>query len=92
MKIAKSIPLLSILANTLDKKWDEAKFNMQSLEEKIERIFSGFDTSYNSLGTSIEMQKDFLKGIEENLGKVISYKDFLEEKIAEFTEKYEQKE
>lgn len=49
MKIAKTIPLLSIIAKSLDAKWDEAKFNIKSMEGKIESIFSGFDTSYNSL-------------------------------------------
>jgi hypothetical protein len=29
MKIAKSIPIINSLARTLDKKWDEAKFNMK---------------------------------------------------------------
>lgn len=87
MKIAKSIPLLSILAKNLDEKWDEAKFNLQSMEGKIQTIFSGFDQSYNSLGTSIDMQKNFLAGIEENLGKVIAYKEFLQEKLTEFSSK-----
>jgi len=32
MKIAKSIPVISTLAKTLDAKWDEAKFNMKSME------------------------------------------------------------
>lgn len=67
MKIAKSIPLLSIIATSLDEKWDEAKFNIKSMEGKIESIFSGFDQSYTSLGTSIDMQKSFLEGIEVNL-------------------------
>lgn len=40
MKIAKSIPLISGLAKTLDAKWDEASFNVKSLEGKITVIFS----------------------------------------------------
>ena len=32
MKIAKSIPLLGGLMKSLDSKWDEAKFNIQSLQ------------------------------------------------------------
>ncbi len=40
MKIAKSIPLISGLAKTLDAKWDEASFNVKSLEGKIGVIFS----------------------------------------------------
>jgi hypothetical protein len=43
MRIAKSLPLVSILAKTFDAKWDEAKFNIKSMEGKIEAIFSGFD-------------------------------------------------
>jgi len=78
MKIAKSIPIVSTLAKTLDAKWDEAKFNIKSMEGKIETIFDGFDQSGVSLNTSIDMQKAFLEGIEENLGKVVAYKDFLQ--------------
>lgn len=84
MKIAKSLPLISILATTLDTKWDEAKFNIKSMEGKIEVIFDGFDRSNVSLDTSIDMQKQFLEGIESNLGKVVAYKDFLHEKVEEF--------
>lgn len=91
MKIAKTIPLLSMVAKSLDAKWDEARFNIKSMEGKIESIFSGFDTSYNSLWTSIDMQKNFLEGIEENLGKVIAYKEFLTKKLEEFSEKFEAK-
>lgn len=90
MKVAKSIPLVSSLANALDSKWDEAKFNIKSMEGKIEAIFSGFDTSANSLDTSIDMQKNFLEGIEANLGKVVAYKDFLTEKLDEFKIKAEE--
>ena len=89
MKIAKSIPLISGLAKTLDAKWDEASFNVKSLEGKIGVIFSGFDQAYTSLNTSIDMQKSFLDGIEANIGKVVAYKDFLAEKIIEFKAKGE---
>lgn len=61
MKIAKSIPLIGALAQTLDAKWDEAKFNIKSMEGKIEAIFDGFDQSNVSLDTSIDMQKSFLE-------------------------------
>ena len=50
-------------------------------------IFSGFDQAYNSLNTSIDMQKKFLEGIDENLGKVVAYKEFLGTKIEEFKAK-----
>lgn len=90
MKVAKSIPLVSSLAKVLDAKWDEAKFNIKSMEEKIEAIFDGFDQSNTSLDTSIDMQKNFLEGIEANLGKVVAYKDFLNEKVEEFRLKAEE--
>lgn len=89
MKIAKSIPLIGNLAKSLDSKWDEASFNIKSLEGKITVIFSGFDQAYTSLNTSIDMQKSFLDGIEANIGKVVAYKEFLAEKIVEFKAKGE---
>ncbi len=87
MRIAKSMPILGSLMKKLDSKWDEAAFNMKSLEGKIEMIFSGFDQAYNSLNTSIELQKKFLTGIDENIGKVVAYKEYLGEKIEEFRAK-----
>jgi hypothetical protein len=87
MKLAKSIPIVSSLAKVLDSKWDEAKFNIKSMEGKIEAIFDWFDQSNVSLDTSIDMQKAFLEGIEENLGKVVAYKEFLQEKVTEFKAK-----
>jgi hypothetical protein len=84
MKLLKSIPVLNILAKMLDNKFDEASFNMKSIEGKIEVIFDGFDTSYDSINTSIDLQKNFLDGIEANLGKIIAYKDFIGTKISEF--------
>ncbi len=87
MKIAKTIPILGGLMKSLDAKWDEAAFNVKSLEGKIQMIFSGFDQAYNSLNTSVDMQKKFLDGIDENLGKVVAYKEFLGTKIQEFKAK-----
>lgn len=84
MRVAKAVPLLGSLMKSLDSKWDEAKFNIQSLQGKIEMIFSGFDQAYTSLNTSIDMQKKFLEGIDNNLGKVIAYRDFLSGKIEAF--------
>lgn len=89
MKIAKSIPIINGLARTLDAKWDEAKFNIKSVEWKIEVIFSGFDQSAISLNTSIDMQKKFLEWIEANLWKVVAYKEFLSWKVTEFKAKAE---
>lgn len=87
MKVIKSIPLLGGLAKTLDKKYDEAKFNIKSIEWKIEMIFSGFDVSYDSVNTSIDMQMKFLDSLELNLQKVIAYKEFVQQKSEEFSEK-----
>ena len=61
MKLAKSVPLLGGLMRKLDSKWDEAAFNMKDLEGKIQMIFSGFDQAYNSLNTSIDLQKKFVE-------------------------------
>lgn len=84
MKLLKSIPVLNILAKMLDSKFDETSFNMKSIEGKIGVIFEGFDTSYDSVNTSIDLQKNFLDGIEANLWKIIAYKDFIGTKISEF--------
>lgn len=56
---------------------------MKTVEGKIEVIFSGFDQAYTSLNTSIDMQNDFIDGIDANLGKIVAYKDFLTGKIEE---------
>lgn len=90
MKILKSIPGIWNVASFIDKKVDEAKFNMKGLEGKISIIFSGFDQSYESLNTSVDMQKEFADGIEENLGKVVAYKEFIEIKIEEFKSRLEE--
>ncbi len=87
MKFVKSIPVLWSLAKTLDGKIDEAQFNMKWVEGKIEMIFSWFDTSYNSINTSIDLQKKFLDWIDDNLWKVVAYKDYVWEKIVEFKAK-----
>ncbi len=89
MKIAKSIPIISSLAMTLDAKWDEAKFNIKSVEWKLETIFSWFDQSTLSLNTSIDMQSKFLEWIDGNLWRVVAYKEFLTWKVAEFKAKAE---
>lgn len=88
MRIAKSLPLIGDLARVLDSKFDEAAFDIKSLEWKIEVIFSGFDQANMSLDTSIDMQKKFLEGIDANLGKVVAYKEFLATKIEEFKKKW----
>ncbi len=89
MKTLKSIPLVWNLAKALDKRVDEARFNMKSIEWKIASIFSWFDQSYNSVNKSIKIQEDFLVWIDENIGKIISYKEFLDEKIKEFSYRLE---
>lgn len=87
MRLAKSIPILGGLMKSLDAKWDEAAFDVRSLEGKIQMIFSGFDQAHTSLDTSVDMQKKFLDGIDANLGKVVAYKEFLAIKIEEFRQK-----
>jgi len=42
------------------------------------------DQSYDSINTSVDLQKDFLQVIEDNLGKTEAYKNFLAEKIEDF--------
>ncbi len=84
MKLLKTIPGINILARMFDSKFDEASFNMKSIEWKIGVIFDWFDTSYDSINTSIDLQKNFLDGIEANLGKIVAYKDFIGTKISEF--------
>lgn len=83
MKLLKTIPVIGGIATKIDGKLDDAKFNMKTIEGKIQVIFSWFDQSYNSINTSIDMQKNFLDGIEANLWKVIAYKDFVAEKVEE---------
>lgn len=89
MKTLKSIPVIGNLAAVIDRRKDEALFNIKSIEGKIATIFDGFDTSYNSINTSIEVQEKFLAGIDENIGKVVAYKEFLEEKIGQFSDRLE---
>lgn len=84
MKFFKAIPLVGSVAKYLDEKWDEQSFNVKSINDQIATIFSGFDQSYTSLNTSIDMQNNFLEGIEANLGKVIDYKEYLDLKLEEF--------
>jgi len=84
MKFFKGLPVVGAIAEKLDEKWDEQNFNMKTINGQITTIFSGFDQAYTSLNTSIDMQYNFLDGIEKNLGKVIDYKEFLDVKLVEF--------
>lgn len=90
MKTLKSLPLIWNLAKSIDAKMDEAKFNIKDLNWKIETIFSWFDQAYTSVNTSIDMQNNFLDGIDNNLWKIITYKDFIDEKIKDFAQKLEE--
>ena len=92
MKFFKKLPVIGSLAEKLDEKWDEQNFNMKTINGQITAIFSGFDQAYASLNTSIDMQYNFLEGIEKNLGKVINYKEFLDVKLVEFKTNIENKE
>ena len=84
MKFFKRLPVVGAIAEKLDEKWDEQNFNMKTINGQITAIFSGFDQAYTSLNTSIDMQYNFLEGIDKNLGKVIDYKEFLDVKLVEF--------
>jgi len=83
VKFLKSIPLLGQLVE----KADEIKFNMKTIQWKIETIFSWFDQAYESLNKSIEMQKEFLQWLEQNIWKVKAYKDYVAKKLEEFKQK-----
>lgn len=89
MKFAKAIPGLGSFMKTIDKKFDEAAFNIKGIEGKIQTIFSGFDTAYTSLNTSIDMQKKFIDGIEKNIWTVEAYQVFIGQKIQEFNKRME---
>lgn len=84
MKFLKNVPVIGVVAKKADEIFDTIAFDMQEIDGKISSIFSGFDQAYDSLGVSIEMQKTFLDGIEQNIGNVIAYKNFLITKIEEF--------
>ena len=90
MKLMKSIPVIWNVAEIIDNKVDQAKFNIKSMEWKIGVIFSGFDQSYKSINTSIDMQRSFIDWIDKNLWKVVLYKDYIETKIIEFKLRLEQ--
>lgn len=89
MKFFKAIPLLGNVADAIDERWDDMRFNLKDISGKINTIFSGFDTSYDSLNKSINMQKEFLDGLESNLGKIEAYKTYVNTKLEEFKEKLE---
>ncbi len=90
MKFLKSLPWIGQLAKLIDEKVDEARFNLKSISGKIEHIFSGFDQAYQSLNKSIEMQKEFLQWLEENISKVKAYKEYVTKKLEEFRQKLAQ--
>jgi DNA repair exonuclease SbcCD ATPase subunit len=89
-KFIKKIPLLWDVVEKLDNAVDELKFDMKSIKWKIEIIFSWFDQSYESLNKSIQMQQEFLEWLDQNLGKVKSYKEYVEKKLEEFKQKAQQ--
>lgn len=83
-KWLKALPLIWGLVRAIDEKKDSLMFDMKSTTWKIDTIFSGFDTSFNSLNTSIDLQEKFSKWLEDNLNKVILYHEFVSEKLEEF--------
>jgi len=87
MRFLKKIPLVWDVAKKFDNAVDDLKFDVKSVSWKIETIFGGFDQSYKSLNTSIEMQQEFLNWLDESLWKVKSYKEYVEKKLEEFKEK-----
>ena len=76
----KNIPLIWWLVQKIQDK----KFDIKSTENKIQTIFSWFDISYNSLNTSIDLQRNFVDWINQNISKVENYKNFIDEKIVSF--------
>jgi len=89
-KFFKKIPIIWSLVKTIDAKIDEATFNMKGIEGKIKMIFDGFDQTYKSVNTSIDLQVKFLEAIEKNLWKIEAYKTFIDEKLTELKKKYEE--
>jgi SPX domain protein involved in polyphosphate accumulation len=53
-------------------------------------IFGGFDTTYDSVNKSIDLQIKFLDTIDKNLDKVEAYKVFIENKLVELTKRLEE--
>lgn len=90
MKFFKSIPVLWSLMKKIDSTFDEASFNIKWIEGKITMIFGWFDQAYTSVNTSIDLQKKFLDWIDDNLWKVVAYKDYVWEKIQEFQSRLEE--
>lgn len=86
MKFFKKIPVIGHVAKKADEIFDSLAFDIKDVNAKISTIFSGFDQSYTSLNKSIDIQRDFLEGIEGNIDKVIAYKSFISDKITEFKE------
>ncbi len=89
-KFFKKIPLIGDLVKTIDEKIDQASFDMKWIQGKIEMIFSGFDTTYNSVNKSIDLQIKFLDTINKNLDKIEAYKTFIEEKLVELRKRLEE--
>ena len=90
MKFFKSVPIIWMLAQTLDAKFDSASFDMKGVTWKIEAIFSGFDITYNSVNKSIDLQKAYLDWIEANMWKVLAYKQYIDQAIINFTNRIEE--
>ncbi len=90
MRFLKSLPVIGNVAEKIDEKLDDLKFDIKSISWKIEVIFSWFDQAYESLNKSIEMQKEFLQWLEDSLSKVKAYKDYVSRKLEEFKERKSQ--
>jgi len=89
-KFFKKIPVIWTWVKSIDAKVDEASFNMKGIEWKIKIIFDGFDTTYTSVNTSIDLQVKFLDAIDKNLWKINAYKEFIDWKIINLKSKFEE--
>jgi len=89
-KFFKKVPILGGIIKAIDAKIDAATFDMKWVEWKIQMIFEGFDTTYDSVNKSIDLQTEFLDTINKNLWKVEAYKIFIEEKLEEMKKRLEE--
>lgn len=86
--ILKSIPVVWNIYTKFQEKSENIKFKISWISNQIKIIFSWFKQSRESLGKSIEMQREFLKWIEDNINKIKAYRYFLNKKLNEFRNKY----
>lgn len=88
----KRLPLVGRLWTKASNSVEDMKFKMANIAGKVTIIFSGFDQSYESLNLSVESQNRFLEGIDDNIGMLVAYRDFIDLKLVDFQERYEKTE